>query len=174
MNPELVVLIGPPGAGKSTVGKVLARINSLVFLDTDDLIENKVGKKIAEIFIEDGELFFRQIEEELVLETLDQADGVLALGGGAVLSAKVREKLESFLNVVFLDVSISNAAPRVGFNKERPLLMINPRQQWQELMNERRPIYEQVSKYIVDTNNKKPREVALEICRALGITNALN
>jgi shikimate kinase len=174
MNSDLIVLIGPPGAGKSTVGKVLARINHLDFLDTDDAIEEKVGKKIPEIFIENGEPFFRQVEEEIVLAALDNAKGVIALGGGSILSEAVRSRLQNYANIVFLDVSISNAAPRVGFNKERPLLLINPRQQWQELMNERRPIYEMVSKFVVDTNNKKPREVALEICRIFGIADAID
>ena len=113
----------------------------------------------------DGEEFFRRLEKEVVLKTLDEEDSVIALGGGSVLDPDVEQRLQDFSEVIFLDVSISNAAPRVGFNKERPLLMGNPRQQWLALMEKRRPIYERISARIVSTDNRKPQEVAREIAQ---------
>ena len=161
MNP--LVLIGPPGAGKSTIGKALARAMDLKFIDTDQEIERKIGKKIAEIFLEDGEIEFRKIEKDVVLEALKEVDAVISLGGGSVLDLETQERLKELNDVVFLDVSISNAAPRVGFNRERPLLLGNPRQQWLQLMEKRRPIYETLAKKVVSTDNRKVNEVVAEL-----------
>ena len=111
------------------------------WIDTDQVIEKRTGRQISEIFLTDGEEYFRRLEKEIVLKTLDEEDSVIALGGGSVLDPDVEQRLQDFSEVIFLDVSISNAAPRVGFNKERPLLMGNPRQQWLALMEKRRPIY---------------------------------
>jgi len=139
-------------------------------LDTDLEIEKRSGKKISDIFTEDGEPAFRAIEKEVVIEALIEASGVVALGGGSVLDLEVSELLKkSGLPVAYLEVSISQAAPRVGFNKERPLLTINPRQQWLALMEVRRPIYESLSTLQIKTDNRKPIEVAQEIISALGI-----
>ena len=163
------VLIGPPGAGKSSVGRQLAKILDCEILDTDLEIEKRSGKKISDIFTEDGEPFFRSIEREVVLEALESAPGVVALGGGSVLDRDVAAYLEkSGLPVAYLEVSISQAAPRVGFNKERPLLTINPRQQWAALMAVRKPIYEGLATIQVVTDNRKPLEVAREIATAIG------
>jgi shikimate kinase len=162
------ILIGPPGAGKSTVGKALAKRLDLSFSDTDHLIEESAGKKIAEIFIEDGEPKFREIEEAIVAQSLSTAEGILALGGGAVMSARTQDLLESLhTKVILLEVSISQAAPRVGFNKERPLLAVNPRQQWQALYEKRLPIYKRLAGFSTSTDSKKPQEVAEEIARYL-------
>jgi len=164
------VLIGPPGAGKSSVGRHLAKLLQCEILDTDLEIEKRSGKKISDIFTEDGEPAFRAIEKEVVIEALIEASGVVALGGGSVLDLEVSELLKkSGLPVAYLEVSISQAAPRVGFNKERPLLTINPRQQWLALMEVRRPIYESLSTLQIKTDNRKPIEVAQEIISALGI-----
>jgi shikimate kinase len=160
----IAILIGPPGAGKSTVGKALARIIGSTFADTDALIEKIAGKKISDIFLEDGEPAFRQLEVEVVAEALQREEGVLALGGGAVMSTATQEELAKFPGkVILLDVSISQAAPRVGFNKDRPMLMINPRQQWQALLEKRMPTYEALADHRVSTDSKKPTEVAAEI-----------
>lgn len=158
-----IVLIGPPGAGKSTIGKVLAKRLQRDFIDTDKKIEEKVGKKIGEIFTEDGESFFRTVERETVLDALQSDAGVVALGGGSVLDTQVQDRLKSEQTVVYLEVSISNAGPRVGFNRERPLLMVNPRQRWIQLMEERRPIYEALARFTFSTDNRKAEEVVAEM-----------
>lgn len=154
------MLIGPPGAGKSSIGKSLAKRMNLNFIDTDELIENRSGKKISDIFLEDGEAGFRALEKESVLEALRQADSIISLGGGAVLDAETQSVLREMNRVVYLEVSISNAAPRIGFNRDRPLLLGNPRQQWLSLMEHRKPIYESLAKYQVSTDNRKVNEVA--------------
>jgi shikimate kinase len=157
---ESIVLIGPPGAGKSSIGKSLAKRMNLNFIDTDELIENRSGKKISDIFLEDGEAGFRALEKESVLEALRQADSIISLGGGAVLDSETQSVLREMNRVVYLEVSISNAAPRIGFNRDRPLLLGNPRQQWLSLMEHRKPIYESLAKYQVSTDNRKVNEVA--------------
>lgn len=163
MGPNLI-LIGPPGAGKSSIGKQLSKALAVSFTDTDSQIEVKTGKKISDIFIEDGEAKFREIEREVVLNEIANQNGVLALGGGSILDSDVAAKLKALKShVIYLEVSISNAAPRVGFNKDRPLLAVNPRQQWLTLMEKRRPIYENLAGLKVSTDNKKPSEVVKEI-----------
>jgi len=160
---QAIVLMGPPGAGKSTVGKYLARETGYKLLDTDRLIEEAEGRSVSEIFLADGENGFRKIEKEIVLKVLTEEDCIIALGGGSVLDADIQSALKKMDEVIFLDVSISNAAPRVGFNKERPLLMGNPRQQWLQLMEKRRGIYEELAKRTVSTDNRKAQDVAHEI-----------
>lgn len=162
-----IILIGPPGAGKSTIGKLLAKRLNRPFLDTDIEIENRAGKSIPDLFLEDGEVVFRALEEQVVLELIDHVDSVISLGGGSVLAESVQEKLTEQKEVVFLDVSISNAAPRIGFNRDRPLLLGNPRQQWLSLMEKRRPIYERLATRTISTDNKKAAEVANELAEAL-------
>jgi shikimate kinase len=163
------VLIGPPGAGKSSVGRQLAKILTCEILDTDLEIERQSGKKISAIFTDDGEAVFRALEKSVVLDALQNAKGVVALGGGSVLDSDVADYLsKSSIPVAYLEVSISQAAPRVGFNKERPLLTINPRQQWMALMEKRRPIYESLATFKIATDNRKPAEVAQEIATSIG------
>lgn len=164
-----IVLIGPPGAGKSTVGRALAKLLNLDFIDSDKEIERVTGRKISEIFVEDGEDFFRKIELSTVKELLNNFNGVISLGGGAPINSEIQEILRNGeFEVIFLDVSISQAANRIGFNKERPLLLVNPRQQWIKLMNDRRSIYENVSNQYLLTDSKKPAEAAEEIAAILG------
>ena len=165
------VLIGPPGAGKSSVGRALGKILQCEVMDTDAQIEKQSGKKISEIFTEDGEPVFRALEKEVVLDALKNSLGVVALGGGSVLDDEVANYLrQSNLLIAYLEVSISQAAPRVGFNKERPLLALNPRQQWMAQMEKRRPIYESLATLRIATDNRKPAEVAAEIASAIGVS----
>ena len=164
-----IILIGPPGAGKTSVGKALAKKLALNFLDSDKVVEEKSGKSIPEIFITDGEPAFREMERAAVIDLIENQDGVIALGGGSVMDLEVSKRLLPMANVVFLDVSISNAAPRVGFNRDRPLLLGNPRQQWIALMEKRRSTYEALAKARVSTDNKKPVEVVEEIVKELAL-----
>ena len=156
--PPSFVLIGPPGAGKSTIGAMLARRLKISFVDTDKAIAARVGKSISDIFVDDGEDAFRSVEKAVVSEELQRESGVLALGGGAILDVQTRKEIESVKvggsRVVFLDVSIATAAPRIGFNRNRPLLLGNPRAQWLSLMQQRRPIYESLADLIVDTSDQ--------------------
>lgn len=166
-----VVLVGPPGAGKSTVAAALAERWQLAVRDTDADVERTAGKPIAEIFVDDGEPRFRALERDAVLAALAEHDGVLALGGGAVLHPDTRAALSAYRAaggvVVFLDVSLAHAAPRVGLNRSRPLLLGNPRAQWQALMDARRPVYEEVATVRVPTDGVRPADVAEAIETAL-------
>ncbi len=160
----LAVLMGPPGSGKSTVGRALSKLLGVSFSDTDALIEVRAGMKISAIFIENGEPFFRKIESEVVAQALIFEDGVVALGGGSILDAATRKLIHSSSALkIFLEVGIGQAAPRIGFNKDRPLLLVNPRQTWQKLLQDRLPIYKSLSDTTISTDSKKPSEVAKEI-----------
>lgn len=159
-----VILIGPPGAGKSVIGKNLAQKLKSDFADTDNLIESETGKSVSQIFIEDGEAVFRDIEARVVRESLENREGILSLGGGAILREETQQAVRaSGAQVVFLDVSLAVAAPRIGFNRDRPLLLNNPRQQWQKLMDERRPVYEGVATLHINVGEKTVAAVASEI-----------
>ena len=163
MTPKLV-LIGPMGAGKTTVGREIADKLNCTFADTDALIEEDQGKSVSEIFVEDGEPHFRLVEESIVIDALISEDGVLSLGGGAVMNDAVQEALKSNpAKKVFLDISLSAVAPRVGFDNARPLLMVNPRQKWAELMNLRRPTYESLADLTIDVSDKSVSEITSEI-----------
>jgi shikimate kinase len=162
-----VVLVGPPGSGKSTVGAALAELLGLPLHDTDAAIEAAAGRTISDIFVEDGEPAFRTLERAEVARALAEDAGVLALGGGAPVDP-LTEQLLVGQTVVFLDVGIADASKRVGFDQSRPLLAVNPRASWVRLMNERRPVYERVATFRVDTAGRTPDEVAAEVAGLLG------
>lgn len=162
----LIVLVGPPGAGKSTVGQALAARRDVEFRDTDSDVEAAAGESISEIFVGRGEAAFRTLERDAVREALDSHDGVLALGGGAVLDASTRELLGKH-RVAFLDVGLADAASRVGLNRDRPLLLGNPRTQLRAMLDERRPLYEEVASFTVATDGRTIDEVVADIEAAL-------
>jgi len=163
-----VVLIGAPGSGKTSVGRALAKTLSATFMDSDHLVEAKTGKKISEIFIEQGEAIFRELEFEALSGALSEPTSVLSLGGGAPISERAQTALvASGTLIVFLDVSLSVAAPRVGFNRDRPLLLGNPRAQWQALYEVRRPIYEKLASVIIKVDGLKVSEIVTAITEAM-------
>lgn len=165
MKPVLV-LVGPPGSGKTTIGRLVADKRGVGFRDTDADIEAATGKTVSDIFIEDGEPRFRELETEAVRAALADHEGVLALGGGAVGSADTRELLRMH-RVVFLDVGLAAASERVGFAQSRPLLVVNPRAELKRLMTERRPLYEEVATAVVNTDERSPEDVAAEVLDVL-------
>ncbi|MBU3734049.1 MAG: shikimate kinase [Candidatus Planktophila sp.] len=163
-----IVLIGPPGAGKSTVGKALAEQLSLEFLDTDSLIEQSTGKSITDIFVVDGEQAFRAIEFQMLRTVLEKVNVIISLGGGAPISNEAQKLIsDADCQVVFLDISLATAAPRVGFNRDRPLLLGNPRAQWQALSDQRRPIYEVLSNQTVKVDGLSVAEIVDAITKGM-------
>lgn len=166
----LVVLIGPPGAGKSTVGRALAQRLGADFTDTDDLVVQRSGSSISDLFVDHGEAHFRDLEAQAVADALAEPSGVVALGGGAAMTpatADLLGRLGPGSTVVFLDVAIADAGRRVGFDQSRPLLAVNPRATWVRLMNERRPTYERLADLQVDTGGRTPTEVVDDIVARL-------
>ena len=169
MAPRLI-LIGPMGSGKSTVGKYLAQSMDLGFRDTDQMIVQQSGREISDIFVEDGEDAFRSLEKIILRSALLEDTTVLALGGGACMSLDAQSALRaSGAFIVYLKISLSKVSSRVGFNQGRPLLMGNPRAQWQALMNDRAPIYENLADYIVEVDDKSVSEIAEEITFAFDL-----
>jgi shikimate kinase len=166
MSPKAVV-IGPPGSGKTTVGTLLAERLGVAFRDTDHDVEATAGKPIGEIFIDDGEEHFRTLERSAVRDGLATHEGVLALGGGAILDPGTRSALGG-LPVVYLEVGLSDAVKRVGLASARPLLVLNPRSQFRKLMEERRPIYEGLASIRVLTDDREPADIVDEIMTGLG------
>ena len=159
MSRPVVVLVGPPGAGKSTVGPLVAERLGVGFRDTDTDIATAEGKEISTIFYDAGEPHFRALETAAVARALAEHEGVLALGGGAVLSAGTRDALAAH-TVVFLDVGLPTAVKRVGLSRDRPVLALNPRAMLRTLLAERRPLYEEVATHTVDTDEVEAGQVA--------------
>jgi len=157
-----VVLVGPMGAGKTTVGRILSEAWDLPLRDTDRDVEAVEGRPISEIFVEKGEPYFRDLERAAVAEALSTHGGVLALGGGAVLDPETQARLDGH-RVVFLQVGLSDAVKRVGLGTARPLLLGNVRAKVKALLDERLPVYRKVSTAIVSTDGRSPEEVAGEV-----------
>ncbi|XVV07999.1 shikimate kinase [Actinosynnema sp. CA-248983] len=158
MSPRYVVL-GPPGAGKTTVGQLLAARLGVAFRDTDEDVVATAGKPISDIFTTDGEPAFRALEEEAVAKGLAEHDGVLALGGGAVLSTATRARLAAH-TVVFLNVGMAEGVRRTGLSSARPLLAgVNPRATFKALLDARLPLYREVATIEVDTDQLEPEQV---------------
>ncbi len=161
-----VVLVGTMGAGKTTVGRVLAETWGLGFRDTDQDVEAAEGRSVSDIFVDSGEAAFRDLERAAVAAALSGHDGVLALGGGAVLDERTRALLAGH-RVVFLRVGLSEAAQRVGLGVSRPLLLGNVRGRIKQLIDERTPVYESVASHVVDTDGQSVAEVVEQVRAAV-------
>ena len=161
-----VVLVGPMGAGKTTVGSLLAEAWDVPLRDTDADVETATGRTISEMFVDEGEAWFREREHAAVVAALSEHRGVLALGGGAVLDARTRSALEGH-TVVFLEVGLADATRRVGMGAGRPMLLGNVRSRIKQLLDERLPVYRSVATVEVSTDGKPAEEVAEEVRRAV-------
>ncbi|MEU0808515.1 shikimate kinase [Streptomyces sp. NPDC005970] len=159
------------GVGKTTVGRVLAERLGTGFRDTDTDIVEAAGKPISEIFIDEGEPHFRELERQAVRAAVAEHRGVLALGGGAILDDGTRALLAD-LPVAFLEMGVAEAVKRTGLDAPRPLLAVNPRQRWRELMEERRPLYTEVARAVVSTEGRTPEDVADAVLDALELKDA--
>ncbi len=157
MSVTTVAIVGAPGAGKSTVGRQLARRLGLPLVDVDLLIEEQQGKLIREIFADHGEEHFRELERVATLQALSRP-GVISMGGGAVMNPAIREELGRH-EVVWLQVSVTQSTRRIGLNQARPLLLGNLRAQLIKLLEERTPLYASVATVTVDTDKKSPGQV---------------
>ena len=164
-----VILIGPMGSGKTTIGSLLAGKLGLSFRDTDHLIEEQEEKTVSQIFLDEGEDAFRAIEKRVLREELLTDGTVLSLGGGAPISIDAQSALRAIAShIIFLDISLSTVAPRIGFNRDRPLLLNNPRGQWQTLMEARRPIYEAIADATISVDDKSEEEIVTIVLSSLG------
>ncbi|MFG3323113.1 shikimate kinase [Streptomyces sp. NPDC048171] len=159
------------GVGKSTVGQLLAERLGVGYRDTDEDIVSAQGRSIAEIFVDEGEPVFRELEKNAVRTALTGHDGVLALGGGAILDADTRALLAG-QRVVYLSMAVDEAVKRTGLNAARPLLAVNPRKQWRELMEARRHLYEEAATVVVATDGRTPEEVTQAALDALELKEA--
>lgn len=166
MTPR-AVLIGPPGAGKSTIGRRLAQALDLPLLDTDAEIERTTGRTIPDIFGTDGEPAFRRIEEEVVADALARHDGIVSLGGGAILSERTRALLQD-RTVIYLEISVAEGLRRTGTNTTRPLLAgADPAAKYRESMRRRRPLYRQAATIRVRTDGRSPGRVVQQVLAKL-------
>jgi shikimate kinase len=171
MSGPVVVLVGAPASGKTTVGTAVAELFGLRFRDTDADVEVRTGSTIADLFVDRGEEHFRALEEQAVALALAEHDGVLALGGGAVLSAATRERLVAYGRdggtVVWLHVDLPSAAKRAGLSRDRPLLAVNPRAMLRTMLEARAPLYEEVATLTVPTAGREPGDVIADVAAAL-------
>ena len=171
MSGPLLVLVGPPASGKTTVGTALAQALGVALRDTDHDIEDEVGSSVADVFIQYGEAHFRALEVKAVARALAGHDGVLALGGGAVMSDATRALLVEYGRtggtVVWLDVDLPSAAKRAGFSRDRPLLAVNPRAMLRTMLEQRAPLYAEVATVKVSTAGRTVEEVVSEVLAAM-------
>lgn len=163
-----VYLVGPMGAGKSTIGRMLSQALSRPFFDSDRVIEERAGANIPWIFDVEGEAGFREREEDVIDELTQDTGIVMATGGGAILSKNNRHCLQARGEVFFLDTSLDQQVLRTSKDKNRPLLQQgDPRAKLQMLMDERRPLYIETADYVIETDQRHPRYVVQEILKVL-------
>jgi shikimate kinase len=165
---QRVVLIGPPTAGKSSVGALLAKELGVPFADTDALVAKAARKPVGDIFVDDGELVFRELERGAVASGLEAVSGggVLALGSGAVLDPDVRRMLAGQV-IVYLEAEFATVAKRVGLDRPRVVMPGNPRGQLRTMLEERRPVYAELATLTVPTDDLAPEEVAADLAKRL-------
>lgn len=169
--PPTAVIIGAPGAGKTSVGRRVAERLGLPFADSDHLVEQHAGARVADIFVDQGEAHFRQLEQEAIAEAVRDFDGVLSLGGGAVMTPGTSDLLTG-IPIVWLEVDLGEAVSRVGMNASRPLLLGNVRGTLATLLRERAPVYEALATVRIQTTGKSLRAVVDDVCRALSDRDA--
>lgn len=169
--PPTAVIIGAPGAGKTSVGRRVAERLGLPFADSDHLVEQHAGARVADIFVDQGEAHFRQLEQEAIAEAVRDFDGVLSLGGGAVMTPGTSDLLAG-IPIVWLEVDLGEAVSRVGMNASRPLLLGNVRGTLATLLRERAPVYESLATVRIQTTGKSLRAVVDDVCRALSDRDA--
>jgi shikimate kinase len=160
------ILIGPPGAGKTTVGALVAGLLGLDFADADVVIAEAAGKPVGDIFVEDGEEAFRALERAISARLIGGHPGVLALGGGAILDPGTRDLLAG-QRVVYLETGFTSAVHRTGLDAPRPLLLGNPRARMKTLLEERLPVYASLAWITVPTDDREPKDIAGEIAARL-------
>jgi len=164
-----IVLVGPPSAGKTSVGLLLAAELGVPFADTDDLVAAAAGKPVGDIFIEDGEQVFRELKRGAVARGLDAVGpegGVLALGSGAVLDPDVRRMLAGQV-IIFLEAGFATVAKRTGMDRPRVVIPGNPRGRLRAMLEERRPVYAGLASVTVATDDMAPEEVAADLAKRL-------
>jgi shikimate kinase len=173
MTGPVLVLVGPPASGKTTVGTRVAALLGLPFRDTDADIEQTAGTTVADLFVDSGEPHFRALEEQAVARALAEHPGVLALGGGAVTSAATRELLVAHGRaggaVVWLDVDLPSAAKRVGLSRDRPILGVNPRAMLRQMLETRAPLYAEVATHTVPTGGRAPGDVVADVAAVVQV-----
>jgi shikimate kinase len=162
----VAILIGPPGSGKTTVGALLAARLGVGFTDTDADVAAAAGKPVSDIFVEDGEPAFRELERAAVAQAIDRSTGVIAVGGGAVLDPRTQDGLAGHA-VVYLETGFAAAAKRVGLSQARPLLIGNPRATLKILLDQRIPVYQRLATITVGTDDRQPADIAADIAAQL-------
>jgi shikimate kinase len=167
----VLVLVGVPASGKTTVGMAVAEALGVPFRDTDHDVEAVAGTTVGELFVQHGEPHFRALEAAAVARAMAEHDGVLALGGGAVISEDTRRLLVAHgrrgRTVVWLQVDLASAATRIGLSRERPIMGLNPRAMLRTMLETRAPLYDEVATLTVTTGGRPPADVAAEVLAAL-------